>query len=142
MSLMKELKAEITRLARKEIRKELEPVKRVNASQRTLIANLRRDVADLQKEVVRLKRDAGKTAPAVEDEPAQRFWISGKGVKSLRDKLGLTQAGLAELAGVSTQSVVKWEKADGKISFRQAKTADRMQEIRGMSKKQAWDALA
>ena len=62
-------------------------------------------------------------------------------LKSLRDKLGLTQAGLAELAGVSTQSVVNWESTEGKISFRQQKTADRMQEIRGMGKKEAWAEL-
>jgi transcriptional regulator with XRE-family HTH domain len=62
-------------------------------------------------------------------------------VVSLRKRLGLTQAELAELAGVSTQSVVKWEKTDGKIPFRQQKTADRMQEIRGMTKQQAQEQL-
>lgn len=141
MSIMKELQSEITRLARREIKKELEPVKRVNASQRSLIANLRRDVAGLQKEVARLKKEAGRAAPVAGEEPVQRFWISGKGVKSLRDKLGLTQSGLAELAGVSTQSVVKWEATDGKISFRQQKTADRMRAIRGMTKTEAWKEL-
>lgn len=138
MSVIKELQSEITRLARKEIKKELDPVKRVNAAQRGLIANLRRDVTELQKEVARLKNAAGKAAPVVVEEPEGRFWISGKGVTSLRNKLGLTQAGLAELAGVSTQSVVKWEKHSGKISFRQEKTAARMQQIRGMTKSEAW----
>ena len=42
MSVMKELQCEIARLARKEINKELAPIKRVNATQRGLIANLRR----------------------------------------------------------------------------------------------------
>ncbi len=51
MSVMKELHSEITRLARKEIKKELEPIKRVNAAQRGYIADLRRDVGELQKEV-------------------------------------------------------------------------------------------
>ncbi|MBW2714417.1 MAG: helix-turn-helix domain-containing protein [Deltaproteobacteria bacterium] len=125
-------------MARKEIKKELDPVKRVNAAQRGLIANLRRDVTELQKEVARLKNAAGKAAPVAVEEPEGRFWISGKGVASLRNKLGLTQAGLAELAGVSTQSVVKWEKHEGKISFRQEKTAARMQQIRGMTKSEAW----
>lgn len=141
MSLMNELKSEITRLSRKEIKKELDPVKRVNAAQRSLIANLRRDVNELQREVARLKRELGKTAPAVQEEPAQRFWISGKGVVTLRKRLGLTQAEFATLAGVSTQSVVKWEKSDGKIPFRQEKTASRMQQIRGMSKREALEDL-
>ena len=49
MSVMKELHSEITRLARKKIKKELEPIKRVDASQRGYMADLRRDVGELQK---------------------------------------------------------------------------------------------
>ncbi len=138
MSVIKELQSEITRLARKEIKKELDPVKRVNAAQRGLIANLRRDVAELQKEVARLTKEQGKPAPVVDEEAVQNFWISGKGVASLRKRLQLTQAELAVLADVSTQSVVKWEKHEGKIPFRKQETAAKMQQIRGMSKSEAW----
>lgn len=142
MSVMSELKAEITRLARKEVKKELEPVKRVNAAQRGYIADLRREVSDLQKEVARLRKELGKAAPGVEEEDVDsRFWISGKGIFSLRKKLGLTQAEFGELAGVTTQSVVKWEKSEGKIPFRQQQTARRVQAIRGMGKKEAAKAL-
>ncbi len=48
MSIMKSLQVEITRLARKEIKKELEPIKRVNAAQRKYIADLRKDITELQ----------------------------------------------------------------------------------------------
>jgi DNA-binding transcriptional regulator YiaG len=141
MSVMKELQLEITRMARKEIKKELDPVKRVNAAQRGYIADLRKDITELQKEVSRLKKETGKIVPVAVEEPEGRFWISGKGVVSLRKRLQLTQAELAVLADVSTQSVVKWEKVDGKIPFRQEKTAARMQQIRGMNKTEAWAAL-
>ena len=80
MSIMKELQSEITRLARKEIKKELDSVKRVNAAQRGYIADLRREVTELQKEVVRLRKTAGKAAPVVDEESVKGFWISGKGV--------------------------------------------------------------
>ncbi len=140
MSVMKELQSEIARLARKEIKKELEPIKRVNAAQRGLIANLRRDVSDLQRDVARLQKGASKATP-VEVDAEKGFWISGKGVISLRKRLGLTQAELATLADVSTQSVVKWEKVDGKIPFRQEKTAGLMQQIRSMGKRAAREAL-
>ena len=138
MSLMKSLQSEITRVARKEIKKELEPVKRVNATQRGYIADLRREVGELEKEVARLRKEAGVPAPVVEEESPKGFWITGKGVASLRKKLALTQAELAKLADVSTQSVVKWEKHDGKIPFRKQETAVKMQQIRGMSKSEAW----
>jgi phage host-nuclease inhibitor protein Gam len=71
---MKELQSEIARVARKEIRKELDPVKRVNAQQRKYIADLRREVTDLQRDVKRLQKELGKSSPAVKDEPEQRFW--------------------------------------------------------------------
>jgi DNA-binding transcriptional regulator YiaG len=138
MSVIKELQSEITRLARKEIKKELDPVKRVNAAQRKYIADLRKEITELQKEVARLKKAAGKPATVVDEEAVQNFWISGKGVVSLRKRLQLTQAELAVLADVSTQSVVKWEKHDGKIPFRKQETAVKMQQIRGMSKSEAW----
>ena len=143
MSVMKSLQAEISRLARKEIKKELDPVKRVNATQRGLIANLRRDVSELQKEVSRLQRELTKegVVEAPSEESERSGWITGKGVSSLRKKLGLTQAELAKLAGVSTQSVVKWEKTEGKIPFRQQKTLERMGEIRAMGKTDAAAAL-
>ena len=138
MSVIKELQSEITRLARKEIKKELDPVKRVNAAQRKYIADLRKDITELQKEVARLKNAAGKAAPVAVEEAEGRFWISGKGVVSLRKRLQLTQSELAMLAEVSAQSVVKWEKHDGKIPFRKQETATKMQEIRGMTKSEAW----
>jgi DNA-binding transcriptional regulator YiaG len=140
MSVMKELQSEITRLARKEIKKELDPVKRVNAAQRGYIADLRREVGELEKEVNRLQKATGKPAPVVE-EATQNFWLSGKGVVSLRKRLQLTQAELAVLADVSNQSVMKWEKHEGKIPFRKAETLARMQVIRGMSKTKAWAEL-
>ncbi|MDZ8118800.1 helix-turn-helix domain-containing protein [Pontiella agarivorans] len=137
MSVMKSLQAEISRLARKEIKKELEPVKRVCAAQRGYIADLRREIAALEKEVSRLRKMTGAPEPVKVEESEKGFWISGKGVVSLRKKLALTQAELAQLAGVSAQSVVKWEKYEGKIPLRKKETAVRLQGIRGMSKTKA-----
>ncbi len=142
MSIVKELKTEIVRQARKEIRKEMEPVKRVNAAQRKLIANLRRDVTELQREVNRLQKAVGKAKPKpVESEAPKGFWMSGKGVRSLRRRLGVTQMELAKLADVSHQSVVRWEKSSGKIPFRKKETPARMQQLREMEKRTAWEIL-
>jgi DNA-binding XRE family transcriptional regulator len=141
MSIVKALQSEITRLARKEVKKLLEPVKRVNAAQRGYIADLRREVSDLQKEVARLRKEAGVPAPVVVEDENIRFRITGKGVVSLRKRLGLTQAEFGELAGVSTQSVVKWEKHEGKIPIRRKETLAIMQDVRSMDKRTAWQKL-
>ena len=141
MSVMKSLQTEITRLARKEIKRELEPIKRVNAAQRGYIADLRREVSGLEKEVAQLRKELGKPGPMKVEESEKGFWISGKGVASLRKKLSLTQTELATLAGVSAQSVVKWEKYEGKIPLRRKETSAKLQAIRGMSKTKAWAEL-
>lgn len=142
MSIMNELKKEIIRLSRKEISKELAPVRRVTAKQRTLIANLRRDVTDLQKEVHALRR-AGSAAPvAAETKPEQPgFWIMGKGIKAIRKRLGISQVQLAKLVGVSDQAVATWEQKEGKVVFRQQETAVRLAELRSMNKTAVMEEL-
>ena len=140
-NMMKALKAEIARGARKEVRLELGAIKRIQATHRTWIADLRRQIATLQKQIAAL----GKATPAQKlavaaaagapAEAGRRFWITGKGVLNLRKRLGLTQAQLGKLAGVSGQTVVLWEATKGKISLRRKETPVRLQEIRGMTKR-------
>lgn len=145
MSILKELKNEISKVARREINKELATVKRVNAKQRSLIANLRRDLTELQKEINRIKKapeiEEAVKITAEKEENRTSFWITGKGIKSLRSRLGLTQADLAKLADVTVQAIVRWEKTEGKINFRKAETAAKMQTIRGMGKRDIKKAL-
>lgn len=142
MSIIKELQSEIARVARKELKKELDPIKRVNASQRKYIADLRRDISDLQKEIKRLQKELGKSAPTEKTEESdQRFWITGKGVRSLRNRLGLTQIDFAQLAGVTQQTVVRWEKTEGKIALRGEAVQSQLQAMRGMGKREAAEAM-
>lgn len=144
-TIMKELKAEISRLARKEIKKGIAPVQRVNASRRGMIADLRRQVAALQRDVADLHRALARggavplpvrAAPGADDADGRKgFWITGKGVRKLRKRLGLTQTQFGQLANVSGQTVVNWEGTAGKISLRRKDTSARLQEIRQMKKR-------
>ena len=142
--LMKELKSEIIRLARKVAKQGLAPVRRVTAVQRGLIADLRRQVLLMEKDVARLRRAgaAAAAAPvAAEAEGQKRFWITGKGVRALRKRLGLTQAELGKLAGVSAQSVVKWESVDGKAGLRRKAARAALQQLRELNKAKARELL-
>lgn len=160
-SIMKELKAEISRLARKEIKKEMAPVQRVSATRRSLIADLRRQIGALQRDVADLRRalerggavslparparSAAGASGASGADGRKGFWITGKGVRKLRQRLGLTQTRFAQLANVSGQTVVNWEGTKGKIPLRRKDTSARLQEIRLMKKrdlKQAAEAPA
>ena len=136
-NILKELKAEISRLAKKEARAVVAPVKKASATYRGLIAGLRKQVNALQKEVAGLKRAMPKADKVLANktEPEGRFWITGKGVRKLRKRLGLTQAVFGKLVGVTPNAVVLWERKDGKIGLRKA-TAGRLQEIRGKGKRE------
>ena len=141
--VMKELQSEITRLARKEAIAIVEPVRKVNASQRSLIAGLRRQIDAMQKELNGLKKSVSAPVTSIQatDAPNGRFWITGKGVKTLRKRLGLTQALFAKLADVSMPTVVKWEGSKGKVEIRRKATVAQLQAIRGMGKRQAAEML-
>mgnify|MGYP003602108593 FL=1 len=141
-NVMSVLKAEICRLAKKEAKREVAPVKKVNASYRGLIAALRRQVDAMQKELLALRRAVPGPGAAIQAKaaPEGRFWISGKGVKTLRKRMGLTQAQFGKLVGVSVPTVVNWEGTQGKVNLRKA-AAGKLQGLRGIGKRQAAEML-
>lgn len=137
-NVMKELKAEISRIARSEIKTALAPVKSVNAAQRKYIADLRRQVADLEKENKALARQLDKLGAAVpQPEPEEdtgRAWITAAGIRSMRKRLKLSQKAFANLAGVSLPTVANWEssKNTGKLNIRRKEVFARLLEIKTM----------
>ncbi|NCD34561.1 MAG: hypothetical protein EOL87_14245 [Spartobacteria bacterium] len=142
-NILKELKAEISRLARKEAKAIVAPAQKASANYRVLIAGLRKQVFSLQKDVAILKKAVPSPEKAIQakDAPEGRFWITGKGVKALRKRLGVTQADLGRLAEVSSQAVVNWEAHTGKINIRKA-AAGRIQELKGKGKREVAEILA
>lgn len=141
-NILKELKAEISRLAKKEAKAVVSPVKKASATYRGLIAGLRKQLDALQKEVSSLKRAMPKADRALEakTEPEGRFWITGKGVKAMRKKTGLTQEKFGKLVGVSVPTVVNWEKTKGKLNLRKA-AAGALQGLRGKGKREVAEML-
>ncbi len=119
MTFAESLKKEITRLARKELKSDLGQLRKLVNSHRSDIAALKREVKALQlenKALVKAVRsgNAGKAdAPADKAPQAARRGrkptYSAEGLKATRQRLGLTQAQLAELLQVSSLSVYKWE---------------------------------
>jgi DNA-binding transcriptional regulator YiaG len=110
------LKAEITRLARKEIRDQTDALKKVISSQRTDIAALKRRLQELEKSVRQLNKDSTRSArsaqaaaakSAEEAQTSHRF--SAKGLASHRQRLELSAADFGLLVGTTGQSVYNWE---------------------------------
>lgn len=112
-SFADQLKAEVARIARKEVRAETRALKKANAQYRSDIAALRRRLQELERVLARLAkggRKAAASASAAEEQesaPGLRFRVAG--FANLRKKLGLSAAQMGQLIGVSAQSVYHWE---------------------------------
>ena len=134
-----QLKSEIARLAKKEVRAETKQLKQFAALQRSENAALKRRVSELELAFKRLgKVQATTTAvqPAIEAGTALRFRAGG--FASLRKKLNLTAAEMAKLLNVSPQSVYHWE--IGKSRPR-ASQLPAISAVRKMGKKEVTERL-
>jgi len=128
------LKEEIRRLARKEARALTAPLKKALAAERKSVAALRKQVASLARSNGRAVRSAGAVAPVQADATqAPTTWRKDT-VRSTRKQLGLTQAQLAKLLGVSQISVSFWE--TGRSTPR-ARAQAKVMEARKLSKAEA-----
>ena len=132
------LKNEIARVARKELRGEIQQLKKSVAQYRGQIAQLKRRMQALEQQLKRQSR-AGQRASAAapQDEaeaegPALRF--SAKGLAAQRKRLGLSAASVAKILGVSALSVYKWE--SGKTRPR-ARQLEAIASLRKMGKREA-----
>jgi DNA-binding transcriptional regulator YiaG len=102
------LKEEISRLCRREIRRQVGPIRKASAGYRREIAALKRQVQDLDRRAKSLaKRKPGVAVETSSDQRPMRF--VAKGLRSMRTRLGLSAPELAQLIGVSGQSIYNWE---------------------------------
>jgi len=129
------LKAEISRLARKEVRAEVETLRKASGTYRREIAELKRQVAQLERRLKQASKARPSAASAPEgEETSTRMRFSAKGLQSLRAKLGLSAADFGALAGVSGQSIYHWEQ--GKSVPRKSQLP-KLASLRGLGKKEA-----
>ena len=125
------IKEEITRLARKEMKTQIDPLRKASANQRREIAELKRQIADLGRQVKAASKTP-KAAPEASSTGNTRF--SSKGLRTMRKRLGLSAAEFGLLAGASAQSIYNWE-AD-KALPREAQRAA-LVSLRTLGKKEA-----
>lgn len=133
------IKAEISRIARKEVRAETQALKKASAQHRTEIAALKRRIASLEGSLKKASRGRVEKLAAVQaesDSPSLRFRMGG--FAALRKKLGISAAEMGKLLGVSAQSVYHWEA--GKTKPR-ASQLQAISVVRKMGKKEVTSRL-
>nr|ACB12994.1 putative transcriptional regulator [Hydrogenophaga sp. PL2G6] len=111
-------KQEMTRVARKVMRPEMESMRADSAAQRKRVLDLERRVRSLEAALAalqidlrspRVQKDQGGSAAL--GSQAQSSSFDAIGFADHRKQLGLTQAQMAKLLGTSALSVYKWERA-------------------------------
>ena len=134
------LKEEISRVARKEIRRETSALKKSSTTYRSEIAALKRRVQELERQLRRASRRGQAAVPAAANEdsvaPGTRF--SAKSMVSQRRRLGLSAAECGLLIGASAQSVYNWE--EGKARPR-AQHLPAIYALRNLGRRQANEIL-
>ena len=135
------LRAEISRVARKEaktlaepLRKQVTSLRRDNAAHKQTRAKLERRILELER-IVRSSRIAEATP--VDEDAKLRF--SPARLKSQRERLGLSAADFGALVGCSGQSIYLWEQ--GKTRPRKPQLA-RIAVVRALGKREAQARLA
>ncbi|HAK94056.1 MAG TPA: hypothetical protein DCM87_03370 [Planctomycetes bacterium] len=132
------LKDEICRLARKVARPAVGKLHKDGAALKRWVADLKRRVAGIEAEHKRLRSRIETLEGAVPKAPPDavaKARFTAKIIKALRRKLGVSQGDLGKLAGVSTNSVYKWEQKRGRLKIRQG-TAAALLALRGMGKRE------
>ena len=129
------LKAEISRVARKEVRAETTSLKKAGRLYRSEIAALKRTTQTLERQIKKLLKTnatATQQADAETSETPRRF--GPKSLISQRRRLGLSAAECGLLLGASSQSIYNWE--EGKTRP-QAKHLPAIAALRALGKRQA-----
>jgi DNA-binding transcriptional regulator YiaG len=130
------LKSEIARIARKELREDLDALKKASAAYRREIAALKRGHADLERQLKRASKATPRAPKSKEaaDSGDRQLRFSPVRFASQRKKLGLSAANFAKLIGVSSLSVYKWE--NGQTRPRRAQL-EAIAAVRGIGKREA-----
>lgn len=128
------LKDEITRLSRRALRSELDGMKKALAQHRRHIAALKREVAELDRQSSGLERTVRRLPAAPPSDAGKRIRFVAKGLRSQRERLGLSAADFAKLAGVSAQSIYNWERETAKPRAEQVKV---LAGLRGIGSREA-----
>lgn len=123
------LKQEISRVARKELKQDLAALRKLTTSHRSAIAALKREVKALQSSLKSVQKNMDRPTPSEARSQADeapvvtgpRGEFNAQQLLAHRQKLGFTQAQMAQLVGASPLSISKWE--SGRVTPRAAQLA-------------------
>jgi len=123
MNIAQVLKAEISRISKHEAKVLSSPTRSTTIILKKNVADLKSRLSILEKAMKEHHKQVATliaSQPKPVEQPEGRAWITGKGIKALRGKLGLSQGEFGKLTGVSSGAVTLWESKPGMLKFRGA----------------------
>ena len=135
-----QLKSEIARISKKEIKAENAALKKASSHYRSEIAALKRRLSSLESSMARLaKNKVAASSVEAEDDNEKTLRFRPAGFTKLRQKLGVTANEMGTLLGVTGQSIYKWEKGTARPRASQLQA---ISAVRKMGKRQVMELLA
>jgi DNA-binding transcriptional regulator YiaG len=114
------LREEISRLARKEIRQQVGPLKKTSADLRRTVTALKSEVTALRRGVRFLeKQEKRRLQAAPKASAAKGVRFAAQWVKADRERLSLSASDYGLLVGVSGQTIYNWENGKSKPQTKQ-----------------------
>jgi DNA-binding transcriptional regulator YiaG len=136
------LKAEIARVARKEVRGAVDSLRKATTGHRSEVAALKRRLQELERQVKKQPRPVARPQSAADaataaDSGGLRFRAAG--MAKNRERLGLSAREFGLLVGVSAQAINAWEQGKAKPVGEQLAV---VASLRGVTKAEAAERLA
>lgn len=137
------LKKEIARVARKELREEISILRKGSSTYRSEIAELKRRIKALESQLKALSRTVPSVASKIVSnpgptlaraKPGRKVTLGAAEFSALRQRLGFTQAQMAQLVGASALSIYKWD--SGQVTPRAAQI-EKIMSVRKIGKREA-----
>ena len=134
------LKQEITRLAKKQVREHIGPLKKSNADLKRAIAALKRENKELQRRLAGIEKRTTRQSASTpaESSTARQIRFSPGWVAKDRARLELSRKDYAALVGVSPLTIFNWEKGKSRPQRAQLEKWSR---VRALGKREAWNEL-
>jgi DNA-binding transcriptional regulator YiaG len=121
------LREEVQRLAKRQVKAGVAPIKRDNVRLKKDVASLRRELTALTRTsrelLARVNAVVTTTETEIATAKAATLRPTSKSLARLRHRLALTQVEFGRLLGVTGQAVVNWEGKGGRIRMRSANLA-------------------
>lgn len=135
-------RAEVVRMARKELKPELQGMRKAITSHRSEIAALKREIKALTSQLKTTQRqvkvadvpNAETGANEASPKKARHIQFNAQALAEKRAAFGITQKEMAQLLGASSLSVYKWE--SGQVHPRAAQL-ERIAEVLKLGKRKA-----